>query len=207
MSDNSSALTCDETGKILIMDGTKEHQSDPYEGERYSIVAFLHNSTQNLSQEDYDTLLDLGFRPGSRVRATSDSTVAPGGHIVSANDSTTIGIASGDVISTSSGANGGDVTTAQPRKRRMIVLCPTDNSNNPFIKYNRDPVCKVAQYNSAALDDSIRKQAMKAVKCRHTLIWVDINDAGGSAACRFGVSGRARRIARKKSEYLWVFFF
>ena len=46
MSDNS--LIIDEVGTALAIDGTLKHESAPFTGERYSIVAFLHNSTTNL---------------------------------------------------------------------------------------------------------------------------------------------------------------
>ena len=59
MSDNS--CSADKSGTAVVIDGTKEHFSEPFRGSRYSIVAFLHTSTAELSDRDTRKLLELGF--------------------------------------------------------------------------------------------------------------------------------------------------
>ena len=52
-------------GICHIIDGSVEHWSEPFVGSRYSIVAFLHNTTPQINEKDVKLLLDLGFRlPG-----------------------------------------------------------------------------------------------------------------------------------------------
>jgi hypothetical protein len=59
MSDGSCRIK--KHGEAVIIDGTLEHGSEPFEGSRYSIVAFLHTSTRDLKPADRKTLLELGF--------------------------------------------------------------------------------------------------------------------------------------------------
>ena len=62
MFDRSMTLTSQHCGQWLCFDGLKPHYSTPFTGERYSIVAFLHNSTDALSPSDKQELLRLGFQ-------------------------------------------------------------------------------------------------------------------------------------------------
>ena len=47
---------------LLILDGTQPHESDPFYGERYSVVAFLHKAAFALPPADLKLLRDLGLR-------------------------------------------------------------------------------------------------------------------------------------------------
>ena len=49
------------TGCPLIIDGTQLHFSEQFQGLRYSVIAFLHNSTQYLVDDDKQWLIDHGF--------------------------------------------------------------------------------------------------------------------------------------------------
>lgn len=50
------------------MDGTLEHQSETFVGERWSVVAFLHNATLDLAPRDRDSLNRCGFElPADRA--------------------------------------------------------------------------------------------------------------------------------------------
>jgi hypothetical protein len=48
-------------GRVLFIDGTRLHQSAEFEGERYSIVAFYHSSSDDLPLADRTHLEELGF--------------------------------------------------------------------------------------------------------------------------------------------------
>ena len=61
MADKSLSLTKESLGHWLCFDGTQPHYSEPYQGQRYSIVAFRHNSTATLGSESLEFLRDLGF--------------------------------------------------------------------------------------------------------------------------------------------------
>ena len=50
-----------QVGQALVIDGTQWQYSEHFEGLRYSIVAFLHTSTRDLSWTDKGRLMDLGF--------------------------------------------------------------------------------------------------------------------------------------------------
>ena len=54
-------VTSQQCGRWLCFDGHKPHLSEHFQGERYSIVAFLHNSTETLSHGDRAQLHELGF--------------------------------------------------------------------------------------------------------------------------------------------------
>jgi hypothetical protein len=60
MSDGSCRIG--QHGQAVVIDGTQEHLSEEFQGTRYSIVAFLHSSTSELSQHDKSKLIKLGFR-------------------------------------------------------------------------------------------------------------------------------------------------
>ena len=53
-----------QSGECLVIDGTKFHRSLPFEGERYSIIAFLHNATWSLNRPELTTLRSLGYPLG-----------------------------------------------------------------------------------------------------------------------------------------------
>ena len=61
------SLDLAEVGTAEAIDGTCKHESEPFVGERYSIVAFLHNSTSQLEQSTlhylYESLFILGGPP------------------------------------------------------------------------------------------------------------------------------------------------
>jgi hypothetical protein len=46
---------------ILALDGTCLHESDRFQGQRFSVVAFLHKAVSALSREDRQYLVSLGF--------------------------------------------------------------------------------------------------------------------------------------------------
>jgi hypothetical protein len=50
-----------KTGCTMIIDGTQMHFSEQFQGLRYSVIAFLHNSTRFLADDDKQWLLDHGF--------------------------------------------------------------------------------------------------------------------------------------------------
>ena len=51
-----------EPAAAVYIDGREQHWSDPFKGERYSIVAFVHSSAKALSQDQRKLLEALGFR-------------------------------------------------------------------------------------------------------------------------------------------------
>ena len=51
-----------ETNRFIMFDGSKDHESLAYSGERYSIVVFCHTSHANLSESEKKELVELGFR-------------------------------------------------------------------------------------------------------------------------------------------------
>jgi hypothetical protein len=55
-------LTKDEVGTIAVIDGRKPHWSTPFKGMRFSIIAFLHQSTAHLTEQERKYLHTLGFR-------------------------------------------------------------------------------------------------------------------------------------------------
>ena len=67
MSDQSHSLESHDVGTALIIDGTKLHYSEPFEGYRVSVVAFMHKATMDLSASQLGYLRWLGFN----VPATS----------------------------------------------------------------------------------------------------------------------------------------
>ena len=62
MSDQSHSLTTDDRGTALIIDGSQLHYSEPFEGYRISVVAFLHKATMDLASSQLEYLRSLGFR-------------------------------------------------------------------------------------------------------------------------------------------------
>ena len=70
--DGSAHLDPSSPGQGVVFDGTKAHESGEAEGDRYSIVAYLHNSTEDLGPEDKRTLKGLGFHWESKVEAGSE---------------------------------------------------------------------------------------------------------------------------------------
>ena len=59
MEDPTKELNKPATARIY--DGTKLHWSEPFEGNRISIIAFLHSSTKDLDDHDLHTLKQWGF--------------------------------------------------------------------------------------------------------------------------------------------------
>ena len=59
MSDGSHSIR--KPGNALVIDGTKMHYSEEFTGMRFSVVAFLHNSTKEMSVRDRHKLIELGF--------------------------------------------------------------------------------------------------------------------------------------------------
>ena len=59
---DNETLSLTETGRCLIIDGTRPHYSDPFQGTRYSVVAFYHGSTPFLPPLELERLRKLGFR-------------------------------------------------------------------------------------------------------------------------------------------------
>ena len=51
-----------EPAAAVYIDGREQHWSDPFKGERYSIVAFVHSSAKSLSPAQRGMLQSLGFR-------------------------------------------------------------------------------------------------------------------------------------------------
>jgi hypothetical protein len=70
MSDSSVVLS--DKGVLLALDGTKTHESDRFEGQRYSVVAFLHKAVSALPRESIAQLIALGFVLPSIVSPTVD---------------------------------------------------------------------------------------------------------------------------------------
>ena len=62
MSDQPHSLTADDRGTALIIDGSRLHYSEPFEGYRISVVAFLHKATMDLASSQLEYLRTLGFR-------------------------------------------------------------------------------------------------------------------------------------------------
>ena len=60
MVDNPATIK--SVGRALIIDGTKRHYSDQYEGTRYSIVAFQHVSTYKMGPDQLRKLVGTGFK-------------------------------------------------------------------------------------------------------------------------------------------------
>ena len=56
-----SPCVLDQPGKGMMIDGTKTHSSARFEGTRFSIVAFYHKNTSDLSEADRAYLGRLGF--------------------------------------------------------------------------------------------------------------------------------------------------
>ena len=54
----------ERSGEGLMIDGSKPHYSEEFTGNRFSIVAFLHNQTTNLTIKDQSYLRYLGFQFG-----------------------------------------------------------------------------------------------------------------------------------------------
>ena len=71
MSDESHSLESHDVGTALIIDGTKLHYSEPFNGYRVSVVAFLHNATMDLPASQLGYLRWLGFNV-PEARACSD---------------------------------------------------------------------------------------------------------------------------------------
>ena len=46
----------------LDFDGTLRHETAPFEGERYSLIYFVHETALHVHGADRQPLLDLGFR-------------------------------------------------------------------------------------------------------------------------------------------------
>ena len=46
----------------LIIDGSVTHESLPFEGTRYSIVAFLHKNANSFAEKRLTYLREIGFR-------------------------------------------------------------------------------------------------------------------------------------------------
>ena len=61
MSDQSHGLADIDVGTALIIDGTKPHYSEPFNGFRVSVVAFMHKATMDLPAPQLDYLRSLGF--------------------------------------------------------------------------------------------------------------------------------------------------
>ena len=54
-----------QVGQLFLIDGCKRHQSDKFEGQRCSFVAFYHTSVDSLSKPDKERLAEAGFRLSS----------------------------------------------------------------------------------------------------------------------------------------------
>jgi len=59
MSDGGEVLS--DRGVLLALDGTKMHESDRFEGSRYSVVAFMHKAVSALPSDARSYLQSLGF--------------------------------------------------------------------------------------------------------------------------------------------------
>ena len=59
MSDGSHTVS--KPGSALVIDGTQMHYSEEFTGMRFSVVAFLHNSTKEMCMRDRHRLTELGF--------------------------------------------------------------------------------------------------------------------------------------------------
>ena len=51
----------DLKNKLMFMDGSKEHHSRAFKGDRWSLVLFTHNTHHEMSDEQRETLQDVGF--------------------------------------------------------------------------------------------------------------------------------------------------
>ena len=71
---DGSDLKLSEPRKGMMIDGSKTHQSQPFQGTRYSIVAFYHKGAEDLDKGDREYLTKLGFH--------LDSTAAPARNLV-----------------------------------------------------------------------------------------------------------------------------
>ena len=69
-----SELRLDTTGVGLLIDGSRQHYSEEFSGNRFSVVAFLHNQTENLSMKDKYYLKYLGFCFGGGAGVTGGAT-------------------------------------------------------------------------------------------------------------------------------------
>ena len=58
---NDNSLSRSKPGSVIAFDGTQEHLSEPFTGKRYSIIAFLHSTTQDLDVKSLKFLERSGF--------------------------------------------------------------------------------------------------------------------------------------------------
>jgi hypothetical protein len=66
-------LTSDEVGTIAVIDGKKVHWSTPFQGLRYSIIAFLHQPTAHLTNQEKKYLHTLGFKLPPEMEVTGEA--------------------------------------------------------------------------------------------------------------------------------------
>ena len=58
----AEAQLLDVKQRWLDFDGTLRHETAPFEGERYSLIYFVHDTALHVDSADRQPLLDLGFR-------------------------------------------------------------------------------------------------------------------------------------------------
>ena len=76
MADQSLVLS--QTGMMLAINGHLPHYSDPFNGHRVSVVAFQHQSAQQLSVHDKKLLCELGFKSHLLVVPKTGEAHTPG---------------------------------------------------------------------------------------------------------------------------------
>jgi hypothetical protein len=62
----------DEVGAIAVIDEKKVHWSTPFQGLRYSIIAFLHQSIAHLTKQERKYLHTLGFKLPPEMEVMED---------------------------------------------------------------------------------------------------------------------------------------
>ena len=62
MQDDSIKVGSSQIGSLHTFNGNQPHLSQPFEGTRYSIIAFYHTGTRQLDPEQWQQLSDLGFQ-------------------------------------------------------------------------------------------------------------------------------------------------
>ena len=53
------SISCSKPGSVVAFDGTKEHRSESFTGKRYSIIAFLHSTTQDIDVKSSSSWRDV----------------------------------------------------------------------------------------------------------------------------------------------------
>ena len=71
VADGSARLSAGASGAGVLFDGTKLHEVGECQGERFSVVAFYHSSTKDLSSASRRKLVEMGFQLAKDAKPTS----------------------------------------------------------------------------------------------------------------------------------------